>query len=46
MGQYFKGTKHGKGNYFYADGSIYDGDWSNNQIDGIGKYTWKDGKVY
>jgi hypothetical protein len=40
------GLKHGKGTYYYADGSVYEGDWANNQIHGIGTYTWKDGKVY
>ena len=33
-GKYKKGAKHGKGKYKYADGSIYYGDWSHNQISG------------
>ena len=27
IGQYYQNQKHGKGIFYYPDGSIYDGDW-------------------
>jgi len=29
-----------------ADGSIYEGSWLNDKMDGIGKLTWADGSFY
>ena len=29
-----------------ADGSVFKGDWSNNNIEGYGEYIWADGKKY
>ena len=29
------GTKDGKGNFIWADGSIYNGEFKNNNIDGF-----------
>ena len=40
------GKKHGKGAYTWADGSIYDGDWVENRIEGFGAYVWVDGRRY
>jgi len=30
----------------FADGSTYTGSFRNNEISGIGKYIWPDGKIY
>ena len=38
--------KEGYGYYKWADGSTYNGDWSQNMISGIGIQTWRDGRRY
>jgi hypothetical protein len=30
----------------WYDGPYYEGDWDNDQMDGHGKFAWKDGKYY
>lgn len=41
-----KGTlKHGKGKYLFKDGTFYDGQWSNNKINGIGNLYFADGDL-
>ena len=40
------GLKDGQGKYTYADGSVYDGEWWMNKINGYGSQTWADGKCY
>jgi hypothetical protein len=30
----------------FADGSTYTGQFKNNEISGMGKYVWPDGKMY
>merc|ERR1712107_885863 len=40
FGQDKHGYRHGKGQFCWADGSIYDGDFVENDIDGDGHYTW------
>ncbi len=30
----------------FADGSVFDGEFVNNEISGVGTYMWSDGKVY
>jgi len=50
---YFDGTKyvgevmrHGRGIYYDQDGSIYDGEWYEDQRSGKGKILFPDGSVY
>lgn len=40
------GKKEGRGKYMWADGSVYDGDWLDNRINGSGVYLWKDGRKF
>ena len=40
------GKKSGKGTYKWADNSIYDGNWLDNNIEGFGEYRWPDNRVY
>lgn len=40
------GKKEGQGKYIWADGSIYEGEWLDNRINGSGIYIWKDGRKY
>lgn len=41
-----KANKHGYGVYKWADGSRFDGQWSENKISGLGTYSWLDGRQY
>jgi hypothetical protein len=34
IGNYKGGMKHGKGKYYWPDGSCYDGEWTENKING------------
>lgn len=34
------------GEYLWADGRMFKGDWLNNNMHGKGIYTWKDGRKY
>lgn len=38
--------KHGFGRYMWADGSMYEGEWSKNKFHGIGKLSYADGGEY
>jgi hypothetical protein len=38
--------KHGNGLYVWNDGSMYDGGWYENKINGEGCYVWPDGRKY
>lgn len=40
------GKKHGKGKLNFADGSYYNGEFSDNEIHGKGSYNWPDGRIY
>ena len=40
------GHKQGIGKYKWADGNVYEGEWSENQINGFGTYVWEDGRKY
>ncbi|CAH8616450.1 unnamed protein product [Heterobilharzia americana] len=46
IGQFMLGERHGYGRMNYADGSIYEGDWSHNLQQGQGKYIGADGSKY
>ncbi|KAH9599866.1 MORN motif [Trypanosoma melophagium] len=43
VGEYLKGKRHGFGVFYYADGSIYEGEWRNGNKDGRGKCTANNG---
>ena len=30
----------------YVDGNIYKGEWKNDKINGLGKYTFASGQIY
>ena len=36
-GEKSKGTRHGKGRFYYDDGGMYDGSWNLNRMEGFGK---------
>ena len=38
--------KHGKGRYEWPDGSYFDGEWLENNINGFGEYKWTDDRGY
>ena len=38
--------KHGTGKYMWINGSKYNGEWYENNVDGIGTYSWRDGRKY
>ena len=38
--------KHGHGKYTWTDGSIFEGEWYENKINGKGIYVWPDGRKY
>ena len=38
--------KHGHGKYVWNDGSMYEGQWCENKINGSGIYVWPDGRKY
>ena len=41
-----KHKPHGKGTYYFADGSIYEGDWVNDELTGKGAMIEEDGSRY
>ncbi len=43
---YFANGQRTRGNFTWADGRIYDGDWLDNKEHGIGSYTFVNGDVY
>ena len=42
-GSYVRGLKEGHGKYTWADGTTYEGEWINNQVNGYGIYREKGG---
>ena len=40
-----KGKIHGRGVFRFADGDVYEGEWKEDKIHGIGIMTTKDGIV-
>ena len=46
VGAFDNGRRHGKGTFYYADGSRYVGGFVDNQKHGTGKFTFDDGSVF
>lgn len=46
MGYWANGLRHGKGTFYYSNGSKYEGDWNENFKDGEGVFTFEDGTEY
>lgn len=40
------GARNGVGRYYYPDGSVYNGEWLNNQKHGNGTYSNRTGEIY
>ena len=40
------GKRSGRGFMHYPDGSTYDGEWSDNDKNGVGTYTYRNGDIY
>lgn len=40
------GLLHGKGDFLWADGTKYKGEFRENEITGTGRYDWTDGSYY
>lgn len=45
-GQFQAGHPHGRGVYYYDDGSVFDGQWRAGLRHGVGIMTFEDGAVY
>jgi hypothetical protein len=45
-GQWLKGTRHGKGTFYYANGAYYTGEWIDHVKQGKGRHVFEDGRVY
>jgi radial spoke head protein 1 len=45
-GDYVKNKRHGKGLFYYPDGSKYDGEWNENVREGHGTYTYPNNDTY
>ena len=46
-GDYYKNLKHGNGEQKWQKvNESYKGNFNNDNIDGVGVYTWPDGKIY
>ena len=37
---------HGKGTFTWTDGTVYQGEFTMNEITGLGSYKWPDGSVF
>lgn len=46
VGYWQNGQRHGKGTFYYSNGSKYEGDWVENFKDGYGVFTFEDGTTY
>ncbi|KAG8558042.1 hypothetical protein GDO81_016833 [Engystomops pustulosus] len=46
IGIFVNGSRHGQGQYYYANGAMYDGQWKNNKKHGTGKFIFKNGRIY
>ena len=45
-GEWVDGKMHGRGIYYYADGTVYDGTWSEGKMHGKGVFIYPNGNKY
>lgn len=45
-GEFFKGQKHGNGEYKWATGDTYIGNFCEDKREGLGVYDWSEGGFY
>lgn len=45
-GDWLDGKMHGRGVYYYADGSVYDGMWQDGKMHGSGVFIYPNGNRY
>ena len=38
--------RHGHGKQVWEDGSVYEGEWRDDQMHGTGDYIWPDGRHF
>ncbi|KAM4698695.1 radial spoke head 10 homolog B [Rhinophrynus dorsalis] len=46
VGNFVNGVREGHGQFYYANGAMYDGEWVNNKKHGMGKFVFKNGQIY
>ncbi|TRZ04497.1 hypothetical protein DNTS_027560, partial [Danionella cerebrum] len=46
IGEVFQRMRHGRGDFFYASGAVYSGEWNHDRKHGQGRYVFEDGRVY
>jgi hypothetical protein len=46
VGYWKEGLRHGKGVFYYSNGSKYEGEWVKNLKQGFGIFTFEDGTTY
>jgi hypothetical protein len=46
VGYWRLGQRHGKGTFYYSNGSKYEGEWKENFKHGAGTFTFEDGTQY
>lgn len=44
QGDFHQGVMHGRGRYVWKSGLVYEGEFKDCKITGVGKYTWPDGR--
>ncbi|XP_058851883.1 radial spoke head 10 homolog B [Acipenser ruthenus] len=45
-GDFLNGIRHGNGQFYYANGALYDGEWKFNKKNGMGKFIFKNGRIF
>lgn len=45
-GDWVDGKMHGRGTYYYSDGSVYDGSWVEGKMEGKGVFLYPNGNKY
>lgn len=45
-GEWVDGKMHGRGIYYYSDGTVYDGTWAEGKMHGKGVFVYPNGNKY